>query len=89
MDPGISDSVVLDLANREGCFLLTADRDFGELVYRQHRLTHGVMLIRLAGIRSDNKAEMVASVVAAHAGELDRAFTVVSPGHVRIRRSGA
>jgi predicted nuclease of predicted toxin-antitoxin system len=38
MDPGISDDVVLDLANQEGSLLLTADKDFGELVFRQHRL---------------------------------------------------
>jgi len=50
MEPGISDNLVLDLANREGAVLLTADKDFGELVFRQGRMTRGVILIRLAGI---------------------------------------
>lgn len=40
LEPGISDNVVLDLANRERAILLTADRDFGELVFRQGRLTN-------------------------------------------------
>jgi predicted nuclease of predicted toxin-antitoxin system len=44
MDTGISDDVVLDLANQEGSLLLTADKDFGELVFRQHRLMTGVGL---------------------------------------------
>jgi predicted nuclease of predicted toxin-antitoxin system len=35
MEPGIYEDVVLDLANREGAVLLTADKDFGELVFRQ------------------------------------------------------
>lgn len=30
MERGVSDDVVLELANREGALLLTADRDFGE-----------------------------------------------------------
>jgi predicted nuclease of predicted toxin-antitoxin system len=86
MEPGVSDNVVLDLANREESILLTADKDFGELVFRQHRLTPGVVLIRLAGFTPRDKAEIVASVINAHAKELLRAFTVVTPRAVRIRR---
>lgn len=33
-DAGISDDEVLDLANSEESLLLTADKDFGELVFR-------------------------------------------------------
>ena len=86
MEPGIADEVVLDLANREGAVLLTADKDFGELVFRQERITKGVILIRLAGISPVRKAEIVASALAAHGGEMEEAFTVISPGAVRIRR---
>jgi predicted nuclease of predicted toxin-antitoxin system len=32
MEPGISDDEVLNLANRENDILLTADKDFGELI---------------------------------------------------------
>lgn len=38
MEPGISDDVVLELANREVALLLTADKDFGELVFRLRRV---------------------------------------------------
>lgn len=34
MEPGISDDFVLNLANREHALLLTADKDFGEMVFR-------------------------------------------------------
>lgn len=85
MEPGISDEAVLDLANREGAILLTADKDFGELVFRQGRMTRGVILIRLAGISPARKAEIVASALAAHGGEMEQAFTVITPGVVRIR----
>ena len=34
IDPGINDEEVLNLANKESSIILTADKDFGELVYR-------------------------------------------------------
>ena len=39
MDPGVSDDVVHNLANESQSLLLTADKDFGELVFRQRRVT--------------------------------------------------
>ena len=49
MDPVISDDKVLSMANESKAILLTADRDFGDLVFRQGRITEGVVLIRLSG----------------------------------------
>jgi predicted nuclease of predicted toxin-antitoxin system len=43
---GTPDSDVLDAATREQRVLLTADKDFGDLVYRQGRPTAGVILLR-------------------------------------------
>ncbi len=39
MAPGVPDDVVLERANQETALLLTADKDFGELVYRQKRIS--------------------------------------------------
>lgn len=89
MDPGISDEAVLNLANREAALLLTADKDFGELVYRQRRLVPGVVLIRLAGLSPMSKAEVVASAINKRTTELQRAFAVITPGRIRIRRLSA
>ena len=44
MDPGLADELVLDRANRAQALLLTVDKDFGELVFRQLKLTSGVIL---------------------------------------------
>ena len=86
MEPGISDDAVLDLANRESALLLTADRDFGELVYRQGRTTFGVVLVRLAGLSATHKADIISSTFQQRLDELLYAFTVISPGTVRVRR---
>ena len=40
--PGINDETVLELANQRQALLLTADKDFGELVHRLRRIHRGV-----------------------------------------------
>ena len=58
--PTIPDTAVLAQANQRGDLLLTADKDFGELVFRRKLLsTRGVVLLRLAGLSSHRKAELV------------------------------
>lgn len=86
LDPGISDDEVLVMANRESALLLTADKDFGELVFRLGRITHGVVLIRLAGLSPTRKAEIVSRAINQHITELPGKFTVITPGIIRIRR---
>jgi len=84
--PGTSDEDVLELARHEGSILLTADKDFGEMVFRQHRITEGVIFLRLAGQSQNRKAEIVVSAVKRHGEELLRAFSVITPGGIRIRK---
>ena len=86
MDPGLTDEAVLDLATEEGLLLLTADKDFGELVFRHGRHGAGMILLRLAGLSAMRKAEIVSSVVHVRSVELPEAFSVVTPGSIRIRR---
>jgi len=89
MDPGISDDEVLSKANEESAILLTADRDFGDLVFRQGRITGGIVLIRLAGLPSESKADLVATAINQHGKEFQLAFSVVTPGSIRIRKFGS
>ena len=87
MEPGISDDLVLSRANQEMAILVTADKDFGELIFRQKRISMGVILIRLAGLSPDQKAEHVSTAITQHLPELENAFVVIVPGSIRIRRS--
>lgn len=84
-DAGISDDEVLDLANIEESLLLTADKDFGELVFRLKKITVGVVLIRLAGLTPERKAKIVVETINKHGTELLNAFSVVTIGAIRIR----
>lgn len=88
MEPGVSDDVVLDLANREGALLLTGDKDFGELVFRLGRVASGVILIGLPGLPNSSKAAIISEAIAKHSQELTGAFAVIAPTTVRIRSMG-
>ncbi|NEQ35809.1 MAG: hypothetical protein F6K40_05725 [Okeania sp. SIO3I5] len=89
MEPGVSDDVVLDLANKESALLLTADKDFGELVFRLGRVASGVILVRFAGLPNSSKATIISEAIARHSDDLPGAFTVITPTTVRIRSIGA
>lgn len=85
-DAGISDDDVLRVANDRGAVLVTSDKDFGELVFRQKRLVYGVILLRLAGLAPGTKASIVSMALQQHASEMQDSFSVVTPSSVRIRR---
>ncbi len=87
MEPSISDDLVLQRANEQKSVLVTEDKDFGELVYRLGLVHHGVILVRLHGLSSDAKARIVSDALRNHGEEIANAFSVISPGMVRIRRA--
>ena len=84
-DPGASNGDVFGKANQTDAVLLTADKDFGEIVFRQRLVNHGIVLIRLAGIHPLQKAEIVASAIKNHLDELVQAFSVITHSAIRIR----
>lgn len=89
MQPGLPDDAVLNLSNHYAAPLLTADKGFGELVFHQKRVTSGVILLRLAGLLSETKAEIVATAVRQHGTEFIAAFTVITPNAARIRSANS
>jgi predicted nuclease of predicted toxin-antitoxin system len=87
MEPGIIDDTVLERANERTALLVTADKDFGELVFREGRLSSGgVVLLRLAGLSVERKSDMVSVAFREHESEFPHCFSVISPGRIRIGR---
>ena len=89
VEPSISDTVVFDRANEKSSLLVTGDKDFGEIVFRDERLSaNGVVLVRLAGLSAEKKAEIVSKAFQTHGAEFPNHFSVVEPGRIRIRETG-
>lgn len=82
---GASDTSVIKLANKNQAILLTADKDFGELVFREGWVTNGVVLIRLHGLSSNDKGEIVTYALESYQDEIVGSFCVIEPTQIRIR----
>jgi predicted nuclease of predicted toxin-antitoxin system len=85
LEPGIDDEAVLARSREQAAILLTADKDIGELVFRQRLLHSGIPLVRLAGLDPDAKARLVASAVGHHSEALRLGFAVLTQRAFRIR----
>jgi len=83
---GADDDKVLQIANEESRVLLTQDKDFGEMVYRLQKTHLGIILIRLKEQTAAEKAELVNYVLVEYGDKLKKAFTVIQPTSIRIRK---
>jgi predicted nuclease of predicted toxin-antitoxin system len=85
--PSIADVDVLGRAVACGRVLLTDDKDFDELVVLESRPHRGVVLLRFAGMRPVERADLVGRLFAGGLQPFVDAFTVVQgDGRVRTRR---
>lgn len=84
--PGCSDEQVLRQAAERESVLLTTDKDFGELVFRQQKMQAGVVLVRLHSLPPLERVRRVVEIADRHGEALREAFTVVTPKAVRFRK---
>ena len=66
------DPDVLELAWSEQCVLLTADKDFGDLVFRRRERHCGVLLLHLNDGELEENAEMPDEVVGGEQKQISR-----------------
>jgi len=85
---GTVDEKLLEQANSESRILLTGDKDFGELVFLQKRVTAGIILMRFVSDKSSVKAHFMQSLLKTYGDSLLGHFTVVREGKIRRRPLG-
>jgi len=83
-EQGLPDQDVLSRCFAGGYVLITADKDFGDLVFRQYKPHHGVVLLRLADARVPQKIEAMRKLLAHHSDKLQDNFCIVTDKAVRI-----
>lgn len=77
---------ILHKAFVENWILLTADKDFGEKVYREQHPHRGVVLLRLDDERASSKIAVVAQLLELYADQLSDRYVVVTEQRVRFAR---
>lgn len=82
----ISDEEVLYLSNREERVLLTNDKDFGELIFLQRKISAGIVLIRLFSEDTSDKIVLFDKLLEEYSNKLERHFVVLTERRIRIRK---
>jgi len=82
----LSDRAVLTAAQQEHRVLLTNDKDFGELIFRDHLPHAGVILFRVGYLPITERITLIKRVLTEHTDDL-RHFVVVTKSRVRVRRT--
>lgn len=81
---GEEDRSLIDIANREERVLITNDKDFGELVYRERAVHAGAILLRLENERRANKIDVLQRVLENYETRLARRFVVATEERIRV-----
>lgn len=82
--PGIPDEDILKKAFGENYIVVTSDKDFGELVFKNKLPHRGVILMRLMNESAPNKIRVLQSLLEQLFDQLPDRFVVVTEGGVRI-----
>jgi predicted nuclease of predicted toxin-antitoxin system len=80
-----ADSVVLQAAEKEGRLLLTEDKDFGELVFRDRMNSHGVILLRMGKLTIAKRIERLTETWSVVQSNPSGCFIVITEKKIRVR----
>jgi len=83
--PRTADREVLNLAARENRLLLTEDKDFGDLVFRQARSVPGLVLVRIDPSRRLRKGTRLLAAIDRFGDTLFGRYTVIEDARFRSR----
>ena len=81
---GMTDDEVLAKALSENWILITNDKDFGEMVFRERRKHHGVIFLWLDDERATNKIEVLRQLLENYSEKLPEVFVVATETKVRF-----
>jgi hypothetical protein len=80
-----TDSQVMARAHSEGRLLLTEDKDFGDLVFRQAKLVPGLVLLRIDSSRRLLKGPRLLAAIDRFADTLFGRYTAIEDARFRSR----
>jgi predicted nuclease of predicted toxin-antitoxin system len=81
---GLTDESLILKALSESWIIVTADKGFGEMIYKEHRVHCGTILLRLRNERPAAKISAVSRLLDDYANQLEGRFVVVTEDRVRF-----
>ncbi|MCF6148290.1 MAG: hypothetical protein E3K37_06495 [Candidatus Kuenenia sp.] len=64
--------------------MLTNDKDFGEIVFRQKLISSGIVLFRIRGQDTMEKLKLLRKVLISHKDRISKHFVVITKEKVRF-----
>ena len=86
INPEMEDIKIVELAQREDAIIITMDKDFGELVFKQKVLHKGILLLRLEDAISSEKLAVIQTIIPFQLEKIKSNFSVYQNGKLRIRK---
>lgn len=83
--PRATDAEVMSRANGETRLLLTEDKDFGDLVFRQAKPVPGIVLLRIDSARRSHKGPRLLAAIERFGDSLLGRYTVIEDARFRSR----
>lgn len=81
---GMSDREIIQRSYEEDRILVTCDKDFGDLAFRERRPHGGVVLLRLENYRPDTIVRVLGVLIDEYADHLAGRFVVVTDDDTRF-----
>lgn len=85
-NPSISDSEVIKVSSQQKRVLITNDKGFGGLVFKEKYKSHGVILIRLPDQNVEEKILRLDKIIQSKAEELENLFTTITEKQIRSKQ---
>ena len=83
IDLGLEDEAILKLANKENMVIITFDKDFGELVFKDRKKSKGIILLQFHPQNIRYIASVLKNVLTLDIN-FSKSFLVVETGRVRV-----
>lgn len=83
--PETQDSELLRMADSDGRIFITNDLDFGEIVYREGLVAHGILLLRLRQAGQEDRLQLIQAHWPQIEARLAGNFVVMSDRKLRVR----
>ena len=82
----LEDKEILKIAFKESRILITNDKDFGTLIFKEKLTSKGIILLRLCNQKSEDKAKFLENLIKEHRNKLQGNFIVVTDNKIRISK---
>jgi len=78
------DEDLLQLANQEKRIFITNDKDFGDLIFLQKKVSTGTILFRVKGQKSQEKIKLMKKLLMGYRDKLLNHYVVITKAKIRI-----